>query len=97
MNSRAIFTFSSSCVRSSQPPMTVLTGATTEHLLPAGLGLPANIDQERRQLHQQLAARSSRGTWRVVPGSDHLIANSQPHAVAEAVLAMIAAVKGGAH
>jgi len=28
-------------------------------------------------------------TWKIVPGSDHLIASSQPHAVAAEVLKMI--------
>jgi len=40
-------------------------------------------------LQQRLARRSTRGVWRVVPDSDHLIAGSQPHAVAAAVSEML--------
>lgn len=49
---------------------------------------------EWQPLQQGLARRSVRGTWRVVPGSDHLIGNSQPHVVALAVLDMLAQVRG---
>jgi hypothetical protein len=44
-------------------------------------------------LQQHLATRSIRGAWRVVAGSDHMIANSQPHAVAVAVLEMLAQIR----
>jgi hypothetical protein len=46
--------------------------------------------REWRPLQLALAQRSSRGTWRVVPGSTHLIGNSQPHAVASAVFDVLA-------
>jgi len=39
--------------------------------------------------HQALAAQSPHGSWRVVPDSDHLIAESQPEAVIEALFALI--------
>jgi len=42
---------------------------------------------------QELSRRSRRGSWRVVAGSDHLIGNSQPHAVAAAILEMLAQVR----
>ena len=32
---------------------------------------------------------SSHGRWLIVPGSSHLIGNSQPHALAVAVLEML--------
>jgi hypothetical protein len=38
-----------------------------------------------QKAHRSLAERSSRGTWRIVPGSDHLIASSQPQAVIDGV------------
>jgi pimeloyl-ACP methyl ester carboxylesterase len=39
----------------------------------------------RAAAHQAMASRSNAGAWRVVPGSDHLIASSQPQAVIDAV------------
>lgn len=39
--------------------------------------------------HQRLAQGSDYGVWKVVPGSDHLIASSRPQAVVEAVTEMI--------
>jgi pimeloyl-ACP methyl ester carboxylesterase len=37
-------------------------------------------------MSSQFVRHSTRGTWRVVPGSGHLIAGSHPHVVAAAVL-----------
>jgi hypothetical protein len=51
------------------------------------------IERAWLSLQQRFAQRSRRGTWRIVPGSDHLIGNSQPHAVADAVLEMVAEVR----
>ena len=74
-------------------PLAVLTAETTKQLLPpALLSLVSSRDdfmREKRELAQAFARRSTRGTWTLVPGSDHLIASSQPHAVAAAVLEMI--------
>jgi pimeloyl-ACP methyl ester carboxylesterase len=71
-------------------PLTVLSAESSEGLLPPGLiGLRAKADVWRDDWlagQQQFARRSRRGTWRVVPGSGHLIASSHPHVVAEAVL-----------
>ena len=65
--------------------------------LPPGLAFvardPATLDRDRRELAQALARRSSRGSWRIVPGSDHLIASSQPHAVAAVVMEMVAQIR----
>jgi hypothetical protein len=52
------------------------------------------LDIDRIGLAQQFARRSTRGTWQLVPDSDHLIGNSQPHAVAAAVLDLVAEVRG---
>jgi hypothetical protein len=38
-----------------------------------------------RASHQTMASRSAAGTWRIVPGSSHLIASSHPQAVIDAV------------
>ncbi|HET9194398.1 MAG TPA: hypothetical protein VFO21_16055, partial [Vicinamibacterales bacterium] len=62
-------------------------------LLPPALarliGTAGGVIPDVRETHRQLAQRSARGTWRVVPGSDHLIASSQPQAVVDAVLEMV--------
>ena len=75
-------------------PMTVLTAETTEGLIPGAYAAEAPIlARDWRAMHQQLARRSSHGTWRLVAGSNHLIGNSQPHAVAAAVLEMLDRVR----
>jgi pimeloyl-ACP methyl ester carboxylesterase len=76
-------------------PLTVLTAESTDGLLPPGYGSEAEaLAREWRRLQQALSQRSSRGTWRIVPRSDHLIANSQPHEVAAAVLDMLERIRG---
>ena len=75
-------------------PLTVLTAETTEGLIPGSYAAEEpTLARDWRDLQQQLSRRSSRGTWRIVPGSNHLIAESQPHAVAGAVLEMLGAVQ----
>lgn len=74
--------------------LTVLSAETREALLPPAMASWFDVRHAAAALrasHQRLARRSSRGTWRVVPGSDHLMASSQPRAVAEAVMEMISA------
>jgi len=71
-------------------PLTVLTAESTDGLLPPGFARQTGaLARDWRGLQQQLSRRSSRGTWRTVAGSDHLIGNSQPHAVAAAVLELL--------
>ena len=75
-------------------PVTALSAETREAFLPPAMSTWVQINEpvERlRETHRHLAGRSSRGVWRVVPGSDHLIASSQPQAVVDAVLDMIRA------
>jgi pimeloyl-ACP methyl ester carboxylesterase len=77
-------------------PLTVLSAASLEGLLPPRLAaLRGRADALRNDWlagQQQFARRSTRGTWRVVPGSGHLIAGSQPRVVTEAVFAMLASL-----
>ena len=74
-------------------PVTALSAETRESLLPPRLalllGTPGGDTAALRATHQHLAAGSAHGKWRVVPGSDHLIASSQPQAVVDAVLEII--------
>lgn len=76
-------------------PLTVLSAETNEGLLPRGLptGFLPSV-RERHEIHQAMARRSSRGRWQVVPGSSHLIGNSQPHEVAAAVLDLLKKSRG---
>jgi hypothetical protein len=73
-------------------PITALSADTREEFLPPALAgwiqLRGSVDA-LRQTHQRLAKGSARGVWRVVPGSSHLIASSQPQAVIDAVGEMI--------
>ena len=72
-------------------PLTVLTAETNDEVVPPGFQAMADsIRREWHPLQLALAQRSSRGTWRVVPGSTHLIGNSQPYAVASAVFDVLA-------
>jgi pimeloyl-ACP methyl ester carboxylesterase len=56
----------------------------------------ASFDSEWIGLQQRFARSSSRGTWSVVPGSNHLIASDQPHAVAASVLEVVAKIRASA-
>ena len=75
-------------------PITALSADTREEFLPPALAgwihLRGSVDA-LRETHQRLAQGSARGVWRVVPGSSHLIASSQPQAVVEAVTDAISA------
>jgi pimeloyl-ACP methyl ester carboxylesterase len=74
-------------------PVTALSAETRESFLPPVLariiGTPGGDTADLRETHRHLAQQSARGTWRVVPGSDHLIASSQPQAVVDAVIEII--------
>jgi pimeloyl-ACP methyl ester carboxylesterase len=75
-------------------PLVVLVHEKPDGLFPPGLsGYGQSVEREWLSLQQRFAQRSRRGTWRVMPGSDHLIGNSQPHSVASAALEMVAEVR----
>jgi pimeloyl-ACP methyl ester carboxylesterase len=76
-------------------PVTVLSAERSEGFLPPRL--PANLGQAAlgqlyvrlRTTGQHLAQRSTRGSWRLVRGSGHLIAGDQPQAVIDAALDLL--------
>jgi hypothetical protein len=71
-------------------PLTVLSASTATDLLPPGLESDAAaIRPTLIETHQQFAKQSTRGAWSMVPNSTHLVGESQPDAVADAVLAML--------
>jgi pimeloyl-ACP methyl ester carboxylesterase len=75
-------------------PLVVLVHERPDGLFPPGFSDETQmVEKEWLGLQQHFAQSSRRGTWRVVPGSDHLIGNSQPHAVAGAILEMLAQVR----
>jgi protein-S-isoprenylcysteine O-methyltransferase Ste14/pimeloyl-ACP methyl ester carboxylesterase len=47
------------------------------------------INAALQRSHQEIAQQSSRGSWKAVPGGDHLIAESHPDVVADTVLEML--------
>ncbi len=80
--------------------VTALSADTRENFLPPALariiGTPGGNTADLRATHQHLAQGSAYGRWTVVPGSDHLIASSQPQAVVDAVSEMIFRLKAEA-
>jgi pimeloyl-ACP methyl ester carboxylesterase len=69
-------------------PLVALSASSTKELMPAFAERFIDANQIRTELedtHRRLAQRSSRGTWKKVPDSTHLIGDSQPDAVADAV------------
>jgi pimeloyl-ACP methyl ester carboxylesterase len=83
-------------------PLVVLTAETTDNLLPVSPLLPTTIVdtpaaqalvREVRESHRHLAARSTRGSWRLVRGSGHVIAEDRPGDVVDAVIGILAMVR----
>jgi pimeloyl-ACP methyl ester carboxylesterase/protein-S-isoprenylcysteine O-methyltransferase Ste14 len=69
-------------------PLTVLTAEQSDLLVGID-SLEREWDATRVGGHKALASRSSNGSWRLVPKSTHLIADSQPDAVVDAVFEML--------
>lgn len=69
-------------------PLIALSASSTKEMMPPFAARLVDAEQIRAELeesHRQFAKTSSRGEWRKVPDSTHLIAGSQPDAVADAV------------
>jgi protein-S-isoprenylcysteine O-methyltransferase Ste14/pimeloyl-ACP methyl ester carboxylesterase len=72
-------------------PVAVLSASSKEQLMPpfAERFIDANqIQRETEAAHRAMAERAH-GTWKKIPNSTHLIADSQPDAVADAVFDML--------
>ena len=75
-------------------PLTVLVHDSPDGLFPPSLAAYGRqLDPQWMEWQQAFSRRSREGTWRVVPGSGHLIGNNQPHAVAAAVIEMLARIR----
>jgi pimeloyl-ACP methyl ester carboxylesterase len=69
----------------------VVLSSSRENAFP--IPFAGSIRATRIPAHQALAKRSTRGSWRIVPDSEHLIASSQPDAVTGEILAMLADIR----
>ena len=78
-------------------PVIALSAERSDGLVPPGL--PPSLQNrpdlaavilQLRVTSQRLAQRSTRGSWRLVRDSGHLIASDQPQAVVDAVLPLLA-------
>jgi pimeloyl-ACP methyl ester carboxylesterase len=70
-------------------PLTALSASSAAELAPPAVLRLIDADAlmvEKEKAHREIAQRSTRGTWKKVPDSTHLIASSQPEAVVEAVM-----------
>jgi pimeloyl-ACP methyl ester carboxylesterase len=72
-------------------PLVVLSHEKPDDFLPKRLEAWApDVISDWYPSQQRFSELSTRGSWRIVPGSDHLIASSQPHEVAQTILEMLA-------
>jgi protein-S-isoprenylcysteine O-methyltransferase Ste14/pimeloyl-ACP methyl ester carboxylesterase len=72
-------------------PVTVLSASSTRQLLPSFAEHFIDVQQLRAEgvaSHREMAERLH-GSWKEIPNSTHLIADSQPDAVADAVFDML--------
>ena len=77
-------------------PLAALSASTPQLLMPPFAERfidAAAMRDELERSHQALARQSSRGVWRRVPDSTHLIGDSQPDAVADAVFDVLEALR----
>jgi pimeloyl-ACP methyl ester carboxylesterase len=71
-------------------PLTVLTAESIAGMIPPGFRFDTTgLADEWRAAQQRFARRSSRGVWRLVPGTDHILMARKPHVVVAAVLEMV--------
>jgi pimeloyl-ACP methyl ester carboxylesterase len=72
-------------------PVVVLSASSTEQLMPrfAERFIDPNEIKAQSEAAQRELANRTHGTWKNVPNSTHLIADSQPDAVAEAVFDLL--------
>jgi len=77
-------------------PLRVFSASSADEMMPPAVLRFVDVEALRalaRDSHQRFAKQSSRGTWAEIPDSTHLIAGSQPEAVAEAVFGLLDEIK----
>jgi protein-S-isoprenylcysteine O-methyltransferase Ste14/pimeloyl-ACP methyl ester carboxylesterase len=73
-------------------PLTVLSASSSDGLGPPGSEMFADMKAAYDALqasHKRIALKSNRGRWQMVSDSTHLIGESQPDAVSDAILVML--------
>jgi pimeloyl-ACP methyl ester carboxylesterase len=86
--------FESAPALAADVPLVVLSHEKPDDFLPKALESWApDVISDWYPSQQSFAARSTRGSWRVVSGSGHLIASSQPGEVARAILEVLAQIR----
>jgi pimeloyl-ACP methyl ester carboxylesterase len=78
-------------------PVVVLSASGVEQLMPPFAERFFDVSQikaESEAAHRELATRTG-GTWKKIPNSTHLIADSQPDAVADAVFDLLDRIRSG--
>lgn len=76
-------------------PLLVLTRGVSPYAVPGQPQSALNkaTEDENEKIHKELAALSTRGKQRVVPGASHTIQDQQPAAVTAAVLEVLGQIK----
>lgn len=76
-------------------PLVVLTRGVSPYMDPSKPQSAGNkaLEDENEKIHKELAALSSKGKQRVVPGASHGIQGDKPDAVTEAVIEVLAQIK----
>jgi len=76
-------------------PLLVLTRGVSPYAVPGKPQSALNkaMEDENEKIHKELAALSTKGKQRVVPGASHVIQTEQPAAVAQAVLEVLRQIK----
>jgi pimeloyl-ACP methyl ester carboxylesterase len=76
-------------------PLLVLTRGISPYAVPDQPQSAMNkaTEDENEKIHREIAALSSRGKQRVVPGASHVIQQQQPAAVVQAVLDVLGQIR----
>lgn len=76
-------------------PLVVLTRGVSPYMDPSKPQSAANkaMEDENEQIHKEIAALSTRGKQRVVPGASHAIQGDQPAAVTQAIVEVLDQIK----
>jgi hypothetical protein len=76
-------------------PMVVLTRGVSPYAVPGKPQSPLNkaMEDENAAIQKEIAALSTRGKQRVVPGAGHVVHAEKPEAVVDAVLEVLNQVK----
>jgi pimeloyl-ACP methyl ester carboxylesterase len=76
-------------------PLIVLTRGVSPYMDPSKPQSAVNkaMENENEKIHKEIAALSTRGKQRVVPGASHGIQGDQPSAVADAIVEVLGKIK----